>query len=236
MESFNQYLMSNFKASIREVSKTDEGNIYLKGSFLDNYFMISLDEMAKRIPNFKFKGDTFSSADGFFIEKKDSKFIFHFFEFKNLDFSNIKDYQLSSFNLNKCIAKIKDCSNKNENCKECNIVESFDKLKKHLIDEVVCSLRSKPYDSLSTIYHFMECYFKEDVSNKLFSTNKVFYLVSLTDAEYNSPNKSNNHRKQFTYFSFLKRIAPYHFNEVRLINNRTFMGFFSKIYKNRIIN
>lgn len=234
MESFNQYLMSEFKGSLRKVSKTDEENHFLDDHFADNYFMISLDEMAKRVLNPYFKGDQFSSADGLFIEKKNDNFIFYFFEFKNLDFSKKEDRQLSRFYLNRCIDKIKDCSNKTESCNDCDIVDSLNKFKKYLIDRKVCSLRSKPYDSLSLLYHGIDDYFKEndsfEVDKTLFSIKKVFYLVSLTSVEeYTSPNKSNNRGKQFKYFPFLKRIKPYHFDDVCFINNLTFMNLFSEL-------
>ena len=85
-------------------------------------FKISWDDVAKyfNTTTKEFRGQ-FSSADGLYIIEKENKTQLFFFEFKNIDYSNNKDSQISIFHLKNYLKQMKGCEH------DCKI---HDKIKK----------------------------------------------------------------------------------------------------------
>ena len=67
----------------------------------------------------------------------------------------------------------------------------------------------------------------EDACNKLFNTDKFFFLVSNTESQYNPyKNKSNRQNTIIKPLDFLKRFEPYHYDAVFAVNESGFDRYF----------
>lgn len=226
MHDLNNYLLRKYGKSIKELSETEYGNKLIDYDFQ----MISWDDVAEDFlkVNNEFN-EKFSSADALYILEKEDKVQLFFFEFKNINYSSIEDSQMSKFHLNKCIDKMKFCSN------DCEVYEDIKKHAEKLVDIAHVSLRSKPSDSISLFYHVMKNFFKDNYNEKedlckekLFKIEKFFFLVSNTHQQY-APfhkNKSNRYNNIVKPLSFLKRFEPYHYKMVFSVNDNGFHDFF----------
>lgn len=221
MHELTNYLMEKYGKSIKEISKTEFENILING----NCKMISLDDVATHFNkiNDDFR-EEFSTADGLLILEKENKTQLLFFEFKNIDYSNKSDRQMSVFYLKKFLAKMEDCEH------NCEIYEDLKKNSEYLVDKSNCSMRSKPSDSLSLVYHIMKNYYelkKDEARDNLFKTEKIFFLVSNTQSQYIPfKNKSNRQQPILKQLEFIKRFAPYHYNMVLVVNENGFYRYF----------
>ena len=225
MQNLNDYLMENFGKPISEISKTEYGNIVVN----NESNMISFDDVAKYFnkANNEFK-EEFSSADGLIIIEKENKEKVFFFEFKNIDYSDNEDRQMSLFHLKKCLKEMKECDN------DCEVYGEINEISKYLVDISHLSLRSKPSDSISLLYYIMKDYYeKNDTTEmcikKLFEAEKFFFLVSKTESQYIPfKNKSNRQNNIIQPLSFLKRFEPYHYKMVLAVNKDGFDRYFYK--------
>lgn len=227
MHDFNNNLLKKYGKPITELSKTGYGNTLINNDIK----MISLDDIAEDFlkSNNEFN-EKFSTADALYILKKHDKTQLFFFEFKNINYSNKEDEQLSKFHLNKSIKQMEYCSG------GCDIYKDIKKYSKKLVDKSNVSLRSKPSDSLSLFYHIMKKYFQASDDNeseriyidKLFRFEKFFFLVSTTPKEYIpiKKNKSNRYNNIIGPLAFLKRFAPYHYKNVFAVNENGFYKYF----------
>lgn len=225
MQDLKEYLMKKFGKPVREISKTEFDNVLIDKDFK----MISWDDVATYFneTNDEFE-DKFSTADGLFIRKKEDKTQIYFMEFKNINYSNVEDRQMSLFHLKKYLKQMSECEH------DCEIYDEFKKISKYLIDKSYVSLRAKPYDSLSLFFHVMKSFYKsaDDSENeilieKLFDCDKFFFLVSNTESEY-LPFKNINNRQRSIIrpLSFLKRLEPYHYNMALAVNTKGFDRYF----------
>lgn len=226
MHNLKIYLLKNYGKSIKELSETEFGNELLDYDFQ----MISWDDVAEDFLKFNNEfNEKFSSADALYILEKEDKIQLFFFEFKNIDYSNIEDRQMSKFHLNKCIDKMALCPN------DCEIYDDIKKHTERVVDVSNVSLRSKPSDSISLFYHVMKSFSKNDhdetedfCKEKLFKIEKFFFLVSNTQQQY-APfhkNKSNRYNNILKPLTFLKRFEPYHYKMVFSVNDTGFHDFF----------
>lgn len=226
MHGLKIYLLENYGKSIKELSETEFGNELLDYDFQ----MISWDDVADDFLKFNNEfNEKFSSADALYILEKEDKIQLFFFEFKNINYSNIEDRQLSKFHLNKCIDKMALCSN------DCEIYDDIKKHAERVVDVSHVSLRSKPSDSISLFYHVMKSFLKNSTEvtensckEKLFKIEKFFFLVSNTKQQY-APfhkNKSNRYNNIVKPLTFLKRFEPYHYKMVFSVNDTGFHDFF----------
>ena len=212
--------MDNYSKSIKELSNSEFQNYVINSDIK----MISLDDVADDFNKFNNDfTDKFSSADALYILEKEDKIQLFFFEFKNLDYSLIKDRQMSKFYLNKCIDEMHSCEH------DCKIYNEIKKHAEKLVDVSQASLRSKPADSISLVYHIMENYFKTkgmDINciEKMFNIEKFFFLVSKTQSQYIPFKKNINNRysDMIKPLSFLKRFEPYHYKFVFAVNENGF--------------
>lgn len=228
MQDLKEHLMKKFKKPISEISETEFGNVLIN----KDDKMISLDDAATYFneTNDEFK-DKFSTADGLFMHKKENKTQLFFIEFKNNDYSNVEDRQMSLFHLKNYLKKMKECE------KDCEIYDDFKKISKHIVDKSHVSLRTKPYDSLSLFFHIMKDFYKSDKDNednenekcieKLSECDKFFFLVSETESQY-LPFKNINNRQEsiINPLSFLKKLEPYHYKMAFAVNKRGFDRYF----------
>ena len=199
MHGLKIYLLENYGKSIKELSETEFGNELLDYDFQ----MISWDDVADDFLKFNNEfNEKFSSADALYILEKEDKIQLFFFEFKNINYSNIEDRQLSKFHLNKCIDKMALCHN------DCEIYDDIKKHAERVVDVSHVSLRSKPSDSISLFYHVMKSFLKNSTDatensckEKLFKIEKFFFLVSNTQQQYTPfhKNKSNRYNNFFGY-------------------------------------
>lgn len=224
MQDFKNYLMENFGKSVSEISSTEFDNVLVDKDFK----MISWDDVAtyfhENNDEFKHK---FSSADGLYILEKDNKTQLFFFEFKNIDYSNDKDRQMSLYHLKNYLKQMNECD------AECEIHDDIEKVSEYLVDVSHVSIRSKPSDSLSLFYYMMKEYYdlKDDESGikKLFEADKFFFLISNTPAEYRPfKNKSNRKDTIIEPLNFLKRFEPYHYKMVFAVYKTGFDRYFYK--------
>lgn len=229
MQDFIDFLNNNFSDSVETLAKTSEDNRLFDFDFQ----MINLDKLAKRLQKIdrKFRGNDFATADALFISQIDDELIFHFIEFKNVDYDDDKDLKMSKYWLEKCLSKMDECEH---GCfikdKTTDIYKS--KFHKYLVDKYNVSLRAKPYESISLIdiYFklFKDLYDDEFSRNCLFNIKKNFYLVSKTDKFLNHPykNKSNvQMAKMIGPFKALTRLYPYHYSMAKAINDDVFKEF-----------
>ena len=228
MQDLNEHFMKNFGKPVCELSKTGFNNVLID----KNFKMISWDDVATCFneTNEEFK-DEFSTADGLFIRKKENKTQLFFIEFKNIDYSNVEDRQMSLFHLKNYLKQMNECEH------DCDIYEDFKKISEYLVDKSYVSLRTKPYDSLSLFFHIMKDFYKSDDDNedgeneilieKLFECDKFFYLVSNTEFQY-LPFKNINNRQNSIIrpLSFLKRLEPYHYKMAIAVNKKGFDRYF----------
>lgn len=221
MQDLKEHLMKKFKKPISEISRTEFGNVLIN----KDDKMISWDDVATYFneTNDEFK-DKFSTADGLFMRKKENKTQLFFFEFKNNDYSNVEDRQMSLFHLKNYLKQMKECEN------DCEIYDDIEKLSEYLVDKSHVSLRTKPYDSLSLFFHVMKDFYKTDDEKcieNLFECDKFFFLVSNTKSEY-LPFKNVNNRQNSIIrpLSFLKRLEPYHYKMAFAVNKKGFDRFF----------
>ena len=98
MKDFINYLNENFGESIEKLASSQNNPI-----FDFDFKMINLDKMAKQLPtlNRNYRGNEFATADALFISNTNNKFIFHFIEFKNVDYSTDKDLKMSKYLVDK---------------------------------------------------------------------------------------------------------------------------------------
>lgn len=224
MQDLSDYLMENFGKPANEISKTEYDNTVID----EEFNMISFDDVAKDFNerNNQFNGK-FSSADGLIIIKKENTNQIFFFEFKNIDYSNKEDRQLSIFHLKEYLKQMKECN------QDCEVYDKINKISKELVDKSYLSLRSKPSDSISLLYYIMEDFYKKNNNemciNKLFNSRKIFFLVSKTQSQYTPfKNKSNRENTIIRPLDFLKRFEPYHYNMVLAVNKKGFDRYFYK--------
>lgn len=224
MQDLSDYLMENFGKPANEISKTEYDNTVID----EEFNMISFDDVAKDFNerNNQFNGK-FSSADGLIIIKKENTNQIFFFEFKNIDYSNKEDRQLSIFHLKEYLKQMKECN------QDCEVYDKINKISKELVDKSYLSLRSKPSDSISLLYYIMEDFYKKNNNemciNKLFNSRKIFFLVSKTQSQYTPfKNKSNRENTIIRPLDFLKRFEPYHYNMVLAVNKNGFDRYFHK--------
>ena len=229
MEDFIEFLNENFGKSVEELAKTSEDNPLFEFDFQ----MIDLDEMANKLQKMdrRYMGNDFATADALFISNIDDELIFHFIEFKNVDYGVDKDLKMSKFWLEECLSKMNECDH------DCFINDETtdihkSKFHKYLVDRYNVSLRAKPYESLSLIdiyFKFFKTIYDDEFSrNYLFNIKKNFYLVSRTDKFLNHPykNKSNVHMaKMIGPFKALTRLYPYHYSMAKAINSDVFKEF-----------
>lgn len=237
MQDLNEHLMKKFGKPVSEISKTGFDNKLID----KNFKMISWDDVAIYFNETNEDFDEkFSTADGLFIHKKENKTQLFFMEFKNIDYSNVEDRQMSLFHLKNYLKQMDECEH------DCDIYEDFENISKHLVDESHVSLRTKPYDSLSLFFHIMKDFYKSDSNEddenedreyeilieKLFECDKFFYLVSNTEFQY-LPFKNINNRQNniIRPLSFLKRLEPYHYKMVLAVNKKGFDRYFYNRYK-----
>lgn len=222
MHDLNNYLQNKFGKSVNVLSKTEFDNVLID----KNFEMISWDDVAtffNKVNN-EFKGE-FSTADALYIIEKENKDQLFFFEFKNINFSKVPDRQRSLFQLKLFLKQMKECPH------DCDIYGDLEKISEHLVDISNVSLRSKPSDSLSLFYHIMKDYYKlddDEACDKLFQTDKFFFLVSNTQSQYLPFNKSNRQNRIIKQLEFLKRFEPYHYNMVFAVNKSGFDRYFHK--------
>lgn len=225
MQDLKEYLMKKFGKSVSEISKTEFDNVLIDKDFK----MISWDDVATYFneTNDEFE-DKFSTADGLFMRKKEDKTQLFFMEFKNIDYSNDEDRQMSLFHLKKYQKQMIECEH------NCEIHDDFKKISEYLVDKSYVSLRAKPYDSLSLFFHVMKCFYNSDeyseneiLIEKLFECDKFFLLVSNTKSEY-LPFKNINNRQSSIIrpLSFLKRLEPYHYKMALAVNKKGFDRYF----------
>ena len=95
--------------------------------------------------------------------------------------------------------------------------------------------------SMTIFYHVMRSFLNNDVGEdsckeKLFKSEKFFFLVSNTPQEYVlfRKNKSNRYNNIVKPLTFLKRFEPYHYKMVFSVNERGFHDFFYKWNKKYI--
>ena len=223
MHDLKNYLHSRFGKPVSEVSKTEFDNTVIE----EDFEMICWDDAAKEFnKNNKEFVEEFSTADGLSIIEKEKNTQIFFFEFKNLDYSTKKDKQMAIFYLKKHLKQMKECPH------DCKTYEDLEKISQYLTDKSNASLRSKPSDSLSLFYHIMKDYYHLDdnqACEKLFKTDKFFFLVSKTQAQYlpfnNKSNRKNNILKSL---EFLRRFEPYHYKMVFVVNQGGFEKYFYK--------
>ena len=235
MHGLKIYLLENYGKSIKELSETEFGNELLDYDFQ----MISWDDVADDFLKFNNEfNEKFSSADALYILEKEDKIQLFFFEFKNINYSNIEDRQLSKFHLNKCIDKMALCHN------DCEIYDDIKKHAERVVDVSHVSLRSKPSDSISLFYHVMKSFLKNSTDatensckEKLFKIEKFFFLVSNTQQQYTPfhKKKSNRYNNIVKPLTFLKRFEPYHYKMVFSVNGNGFHKFFYE-WNKRYIN
>ena len=147
MQDFIDYLNDNFSDSIETLAKTSEGNRLFEFDFQ----MIDLDRLAKRLEkiDMKFRGNEFATADALFISNVDDELIFHFIEFKNVDYDDDKNLKMSKYWLEECLSKMDECEH------ECFIKDkSTDvyKSKFHKISPIFTTGFSAPCPVLWGIY------------------------------------------------------------------------------------
>lgn len=223
MYAFKEYLMKKFGKPVSEISSTEFDNQIINKKFK----MICWDDVATYFneSNDEFKGE-FSSADGLYILEKEDNLQLFFFEFKNVNYSDDEDRQMSRFHLKNYLKQMKDCDS---NCKIC---EDIEKLSEYLVDISHVSMRSKPSDSLSLFYYMMKEYYgfeenDNDYIDKLFNVEKFFFLVSNTPSEYLPfKNKSNRRNTIASSLDFLKRFEPYHYTNVYAVYKTGFDRYF----------
>lgn len=229
MKEFIDYLNENFAESVDKIAKTSQDNYF----FDFDLKMINLDKMAKNLPKLNriYKGNDFATADALFVSNIDDEFIFHFIEFKNVDYNDEKDLAMSKFWLNQCLSLMKNCEHDCFiNDKENEIYKS--KFQNYLVDKYEVSLRAKPFESISLIdiYFQMVKSVDSDYSKNIISNiQKNFYLISKTDKFLNHPykNKSNvQMAKMIGPFKALTRLYPYHYSMARALNEDVFKRYF----------
>ena len=224
MQNFLNFLIDKYGKPASVLSKSAEGNILVENQTI----MISLDDMSKDLKNFNrdFK-QQFATADALHVIIKNDKIKLYFIEFKNKDFSKIKERLQEKESLKDLILTIEDD----------NIKKDFLKHQNKLIDKSMMRLRMKPYDSLSLIYYFMKHYFIEKNSdecvNNLFAIEKYFVLISKTPTDYNPlfQNRSNRNNEIIKPLRFLKRLVPYYYDDVLTLPHYKFDSFIYKLDK-----
>lgn len=121
---------------------------------------------------------------------------------------------------------------------DCKLVDNLEKISENLVDISKVSLRSNPCDSISLFYKIMKKHYNlEDkkACDKLFKTDKFFFLVSKTEFQYPQFHKNKSNRQQIMKpLEFLKRFEPYHYNMVFAVNQEGFDRFFYKRNKDFI--
>ncbi|SDA68659.1 hypothetical protein [Methanobrevibacter millerae] len=224
MQDLNNYLMENFGKPADEISKTGYDNPVINHDFE----MISFDDVAEDFNNRnkEFNGE-FASADGLLIIEKENKNRIFFFEFKNIDYSKDEDRQMSIYYLHRYLELMKECEH------ECKVYDKINAISEYLVDRSHLSLRSKPSDSISLLYQVMKDFYGKENGEicikKLFETEKFFFLVSKTQAQYLPfKNKSNRLNNIIKPLDFLKRFVPYHYNMVLAVNENGFDRYFYK--------
>ena len=224
MHDLKIYLENKFRKPINEVSKTEFDNTVID----KNLEMIHWDDVATHFyeNNNEFR-EKFSSADGLVIIEKEDKDQLFFFEFKNIDYSKEEDRQMAVFHLKKSLKRMKECNH------DCEVFEDLEKISEYLVDKSNASLRSKPSDSISLFYHIMKDYYEikndDEARDKLFNTEKFFFLVTNTPYQYLPfKNKSNRKSTIIKQLELLKRFVPYHYNGVFAVNKSGFERYFYK--------
>ena len=213
--------MKNFiEKLLKEYGDTAE-NLSISGKkFIVNNKtkMIGLDEMAKQLSHYtpKFK-ERFSSSDALYVVFDEDNFKFYFIEFKNIDYTDVKERLEDKYKLKELINNIDDDDFKKELKKYLN----------KLVDKSFMRFKMKPYDSLSLIYYYMNIFFNEsndELTKSLFEIEKYYILVSRTKTEVNPlfKNKSNRNNNIIRPLRFLKRLIPYYYNNVLIIPNTKF--------------
>ena len=229
MEDFIAYLYENFGQSVEKLAKTSEDNPLFDFDFQ----MIDLDKMAKKLQKMdrKYRGNEFATADALFISDIDNEPIFHFIEFKNVDYGVDKDLKMSKYWLEECLSKMRECEHGCFINDEATAIHES-KFHEYLVDRYNVSLRAKPYESISLIdiylKMFKEIHDDEFMRNYLVNIRKNFYLVSKTDKFLNYPykSKSNAHMaKMIGPFKALTRLYPYHYSMAKAINDDVFKEF-----------
>ena len=216
MISFIDYLLENYGACSSELSKTDDGNELVD----DKSKMISLDAMAEVLySSHSIFNEKFATADSLYVVQKDDTFELYFIEYKMIDFNDEEDRLRSVFGLKKCISKMSNCEH------NCEVLVDIKKYRKELVDKSHLKMRSKPYDSLTVLYYFMNSFFSSKPSNfsieQLFNFKKFYILVSKTQGQYNPilPNKSNRNNKITKPLRFMQRLKPYHYDEIAVVSD-----------------
>lgn len=227
MDNFIDFLFKNFGDTARNLSDTGHGNKWIN----EDMILIKYDDVAtyfnEKYDDFE---DKFTSADALYISRNNNEFKLFFIEFKNIDYSDEKDKLMNKYRLKECILEMKKCEH------NCKIIDSIDELYSKLVDESKVSMRSKPFDSLSLFYYLMNHEIINDLFDcrqELFNMKKFYFVVSKTIAQYNpySPNKSNRNKTIVEPLRFLKRLSPYHYTEVFVVNEGGFKQYFVDRYK-----
>lgn len=228
MDSFKKYLLDKFGDTAKNLSKSDDGNCLVD----DTCFMISLDKLSTELFNSHAEiKEKYASTDALYIVKRNNSFEFYFFEFKGKDFNSEEDKL-------QYLSKLKEHINEMENCEhDCEISKEIKKCSKELSDKSFLKLKIKPYDSLALIYFSMNDFFKSKSSKEcvkeLCNIKKFYILVSRTDGQYNpnlidltNPNSSKKNKSNRNNITksllFMKRLIPYHFDNVANLNSKNF--------------
>lgn len=221
MHDLKIYLENKFGKPLNEISKTEFDNTLIDKKLE----MISWDDAAEYFNkiNDEFR-EEFSTADGLYIIEKENKNQLFFFEFKNINFSEKSDRQMGLFHLKNYLKQMKECEH------DCDIYEDLEKISEYLVDISNVTIRSKPSDSISLFYQFMKEHYKiddDEACDKLFKTEKFFFLVSNTESQYIPfKNKSNRQNTIIKPLDFLKRFEPYHYKMVFAVNQSGFDRYF----------
>lgn len=174
MQEFIDYLYKNFSDSTENLAKTSQNNPLFEFDFQ----MINLDKMAKQLQNLDkvYRGNDFATSDALFISNVNDEIVFHFIEFKNVDYDKDEDLKMSKYWLEECLSEMDKCEHDcfiNDETSDIN----KSKFHKYLVDKYNVSLRAKPYESLSLIYLFLKMFKSIDdefCRNYLFDIKKIF--------------------------------------------------------------
>lgn len=227
MQKLYNHLKKEYGDKITKLSSTSENNQFI----INEGVLVSLDKLKKDYQNNK--DYEFTSSDALFIKKHENgNFQIYFFEFKKLDPTSKEDWGMSKTRLQKCIDKMK-------NCEKCAFIEEIKGCEEKLVDKYQLSLRSKPFDSMSLLYHVIMDFYPDmkdyECKKLLLKCDKYFYIISETSQEWSSTPKNKSNRRKITgILSILDRLKPYYYNEVFSVSENGFNDCFYKLNKDLI--
>ena len=222
MQKLYNHLKKEYGDTITNLSATSENNQFI----INDGVLVSLDKLKKDYK--KHKNYEFTSSDALFIKTLDNgKVQIYFFEFKKLDLTSNEDLGMSKYRLQECIKKMNNCNG------GCKFIEELNQYGKNLVDKYHLSLRSKPFDSISLLYHVIMRFYPEmddyECRKLLFEADKLFFLVSQTPNNWPPINKNDSNLRNFRgVISVLDRLKPYYYTQVFSVNENGFNNWFYK--------